>query len=236
MYFAVKSVEFMGRKVNILLQNNNGPCPLIAIANILLLQGKIKLWNNIMESVEDVSDVNFNLVEVQEVTRLVAEAIIYEQSNMSTSEDNEPIAEVLDLLPKLSEGLDLNVIFTNSTSFEFTREISVFDSLGIYLYHGWLPDERPGNPLIEEMYSAVKDLSYNHIVFKIVENKTATPSNLNGSSDSENTTLLRKTWLFEQFLAITSSQLTYTGLLDIYRSMQDRQLVGSIASSRLFPI
>eukprot|EP01035_Chromulina_nebulosa_P004058 gene4058-5547_t len=100
MYFAVKSVEFMGRK------------------------GKIKLWNNIMESVEDVSDVNFNLVEVQEVTRLVAEAIIYEQSNMSTSEDNEPIAEVLDLLPKLSEGLDLNVIFTNSTSFEFTREIS----------------------------------------------------------------------------------------------------------------
>lgn len=226
MYFAVKSVEFMGRKVNILLQNNNGPCPLIAIANILLLQGKIKLWKNIMDNLEDLSDTNFNLVEVEEVTHLVAEAIIYEQSNRITSEDNEPVAEVLDLLPKLSEGLDLNVIFTNSTSFEFTREISVFDSLQIYLYHGWLPDEKLGNPLLEEMYCAVKDLSYNHLVFKIVENKAAAPSNPNGASNSENKSLLRTVWLFEQYLAITSSQLTYTGLLDIYRSMQDRQLVG----------
>ena len=216
----------MGRKVNILLQNKNGPCPLIAIANILLLQGKIKLWENIAQKLEDVSDINFTLVEVEEVIHLVAEAIIYEHDKQSRAfEDNEPIAEVLDLLPKLQEGLDLNVIFTNSTSFEFTREISVFDSLRIFLYHGWLPDERPGSRLDEEMYCAVKDLSYNHLVFKIVEYKASAQSNSNEGSDTTSLSSSRKGWLFEQYLEVTSSQLTYAGLLDIYRSMQDRQLV-----------
>lgn len=41
--YHVKWIKFHGTSTPIVLQNQNGPCPLLAIVNILLLQGKIKL-------------------------------------------------------------------------------------------------------------------------------------------------------------------------------------------------
>ena len=44
------------------------------------------------------------------------------------------------VLPKLDTGLDVNVRFTGVSDFEYTPECSVFDLLGVPLYHGWLVD------------------------------------------------------------------------------------------------
>lgn len=41
--YKLKRIDFFGRKVPIALQNENGPCPLLAIANILLLKKQIEL-------------------------------------------------------------------------------------------------------------------------------------------------------------------------------------------------
>lgn len=41
--YPVKRVRFEGRQVPILLQDINGPCPLIALANVLFLRGKVEL-------------------------------------------------------------------------------------------------------------------------------------------------------------------------------------------------
>ncbi len=41
--YAVKWIEFLNDKIPIILQNENGPCPLLAIANILLLRKQIEL-------------------------------------------------------------------------------------------------------------------------------------------------------------------------------------------------
>jgi len=41
--YHVKWVKFCGSTTAIVMQNQNGPCPLLAIANILLLQAKIRL-------------------------------------------------------------------------------------------------------------------------------------------------------------------------------------------------
>ena len=228
MFFAVKRIEFLGRRVNILLQNTNGPCPLIAITNILLLQQKIQLW----KSISDAEDIDINLVELEEIKQLVAEYICEQSCNRNDMNSSAFMEEILDLLPKLAEGMDLNVVFTNCTSFEFTREISVFDTLGITLYHGWLPDlNLEASSLDMEMYHAVKNLSYNHLVFKIVEYKAAliAANTPNENSESKSLTtvdhqLLQQGELFERFLSLTPSQLTYAGLLDVYRCMQDRQL------------
>ena len=43
---------------------------------------------------------------------------------------------MLDILPKLANGLDLNVCFRDVHDFEFTEEIGVFDGLGVNLVHG----------------------------------------------------------------------------------------------------
>lgn len=52
------------------------------------------------------------------------------------------------VLPKLATGLDVNVRFTGVSDFEYTPECSVFDLLGVPLYHGWLvdPQVRAGGP------------------------------------------------------------------------------------------
>ena len=41
--YKLKRIDFFGRKVPVALQNENGPCPLLAIANILLLEKQIEL-------------------------------------------------------------------------------------------------------------------------------------------------------------------------------------------------
>jgi hypothetical protein len=40
--YMVKWIDFLNRSTPIILQNENGPCPLIAIANILLLRKQIE--------------------------------------------------------------------------------------------------------------------------------------------------------------------------------------------------
>lgn len=41
--YTVKTITFMKRRVPIMMQNQNGPCPLLALANILLLRNQIQL-------------------------------------------------------------------------------------------------------------------------------------------------------------------------------------------------
>ena len=42
-YHVIKRINFLGRTVPILCQNQNGPCPLLAICNVLLLRGHINI-------------------------------------------------------------------------------------------------------------------------------------------------------------------------------------------------
>ena len=42
-YHACKLVDFLGRTCPVLMQNENGPCPLLALCNVLLLRGTLKL-------------------------------------------------------------------------------------------------------------------------------------------------------------------------------------------------
>ena len=44
--YKLKRIQYFKREVPIALQNENGPCPLLAIANVLLLRNQIKLPAN----------------------------------------------------------------------------------------------------------------------------------------------------------------------------------------------
>lgn len=41
--YAVKQTQFLGKPVSYVCQSSNGPCPLLAIANVLLLRGQLTL-------------------------------------------------------------------------------------------------------------------------------------------------------------------------------------------------
>ena len=42
LFFVLKNIKYFGSNRMILLQNENGPCPLLAVANALLLENKLK--------------------------------------------------------------------------------------------------------------------------------------------------------------------------------------------------
>eukprot|EP00598_Pedospumella_elongata_P005000 CAMPEP_0184968484 /NCGR_PEP_ID=MMETSP1098-20130426/1537_1 /TAXON_ID=89044 /ORGANISM="Spumella elongata, Strain CCAP 955/1" /LENGTH=351 /DNA_ID=CAMNT_0027490103 /DNA_START=79 /DNA_END=1131 /DNA_ORIENTATION=- len=231
MEFCVKPINFLGRPCVIICQNQNGPCPLLAIANILLLQDKISISSDV------------SIISLAELTQIVANAILEKIGQSSLPEHVKLVESVLNILPKLARGLDLNVIFSGVNKFEFTEELSVFDALGIQLLHGWIcdPNDIPASALIG-------NLSYNHLIFRLVEYKSLSLARkeaeaedntaglpIGGESEGPDSKsakvepkkdiheLRRDGALIEKFLADTAGQFTYPGMLALYSTMQDRQ-------------
>lgn len=88
------------------------------------------------------------------------------------------IADFLDVLPKLNAGMHVNVRFDSPTSFEFTRELSVFDVFpSVRLVHGWLVD-----PQDVRLTVALSHLSYNQVCDQLV--RTAEPFTPDGLHDA----------------------------------------------------
>ncbi|TKC48829.1 hypothetical protein EI555_015057 [Monodon monoceros] len=163
--YHIKWIQWKEENTPIITQNENGPCPLLAILNVLLLAWKVKLppmmeiitAEQLMEYLGDYM-LDTKPKEISEIQRLN-----YEQ-NMS---------DAMAVLHKLQTGLDVNVKFTGVRVFEYTPECIVFDLLDIPLYHGWLVD-----PQIDDIVKAVGNCSYNQLVEKIISCKQSDNSEL----------------------------------------------------------
>jgi ubiquitin carboxyl-terminal hydrolase MINDY-1/2 len=163
-----------GNDRKILLQNENGPCPLLAAANALLLRGAIHLPSVCIRN---------GCASLEEVVNMLAEkAMNYNHNNnnnhenqsdsekqLNVSNSEQHVHEVLDILPKLQFGMDVNPKFTNGpTGVEFTKELTTFDLLNVKMVHGWLLD-----PQSQELAVLVKDKSYNQVVESVIHGTEA---------------------------------------------------------------
>lgn len=198
--YHIKWIQWKEENTPIITQNENGPCPLLAILNVLLLAWKVKFppmmeiitAEQLMEYLGDYM-LEAKPKEISEIQR-----VNYEQ-NMS---------DAMAILHKLQTGLDVNVRFTGVRVFEYTPECIVFDLLDIPLYHGWLVD-----PQIDDIVKAVGNCSYNQLVEKIISCK-----------QSDNSQLVSEGFVAEQFLNNTATQLTYHGLCELTSTVQEGEL------------
>ncbi|TRY74355.1 hypothetical protein DNTS_032049 [Danionella cerebrum] len=199
-YYLVKWITWKEKKTAIITQSENGPCPLIAIMNILLLRWKVKLTpqTEVVTTEELMAHLGESVLSIKPREKAEGMELNFQQ-NMS---------DAMAVLPKLSTGLDVNVRFTGVCDFEYTPECIVFDLLDMPLYHGWLVD--PQSP---EVVSAVGKLSYNQLVEKIIEFKHSTDS----SQVSEGL-------MAEQFLESTATQLSYHGLCELNTTAKEGEL------------
>lgn len=153
----IKVVQFLGRSTTIVLQNDNGPCPLLAICNVLLLRNYLNLSPDVPE------------VSQEKLLSLVAERLIDSNSNPNNKDaeyvenQQQNIADAIDLLPRLTTGIDVNIKYRRIDDFEFTRECAIFDLLDIPLYHGWIVD-----PQDHETANAIGSKSYNTLMEELV--------------------------------------------------------------------
>ncbi|KAK7307825.1 hypothetical protein VNO77_41231 [Canavalia gladiata] len=156
-----KTIQFLGRTTPIVLQNDNGPCPLLAICNVLLLRNNLNLSPDIAE------------VSQEKLLSLVAERLIDSNSNVNNKDagyvenQQQNIADAIDLLPRLATGIDVNIKFRRIDDFEFTPECAIFDLLDIPLYHGWIVD-----PQDYDTANAIGSKSYNALMGELVSLET----------------------------------------------------------------
>ncbi|XP_057811898.1 uncharacterized protein LOC131026143 [Salvia miltiorrhiza] len=174
MVHKTKVIQFLGRTAPIILQNDNGPCPLLAICNVLSLKNNLNLSPDIPE------------VSQEKLLSLVAERLIDSNTNIDNKEAGyvenqlQNIADAIDLLPRLTTGIDVNLKFRRIDDFEFTPECAIYDLLDIPLYHGWIVD-----PQDHETADAIGSKSYNTLMGELVslEAKSITSDEKKNSED-----------------------------------------------------
>lgn len=198
--YHIKWIKWKEENTPIITQNENGPCPLLAIMNVLLLAWKVKMppMMEIITAEQLMEYLGDYILDTKPKEISEAQRLNYEQ-NMS---------DAMAVLHKLQTGLDVNVKFTGVRVFEYTPECIVFDLLDIPLYHGWLVD-----PQMQDIVKAVGNCSYNQLVEKIISCKQSESSELAGEGI-----------VAEQFLNSTATQLTYHGLCELTSTVQEGEL------------
>lgn len=159
--YKTKAVQFFGRSVPIILQNDNGPCPLLAICNVLLLRNNLKLGSEITE------------VTLSDLLSFILDLLLDCNANRENRDEDymcnqrQNISDAIITLQSLATGLNVNVRFRDIHDFEFTGECAVFEVLNIGLVHGWLCD-----PQDKVTSKVIGDNSYNTLVEKLVALQT----------------------------------------------------------------
>ena len=156
--FYIKRFQTNLKKQSIILQSVNGPCPLIAIVNCLLLQQRLTL----SEDCECIS--------ASSLCSLLGNYLL-DRAQKVDSHSEQYILDCLERFVQIQTGIDINVKFNSVEGFEYTPELSLFDLAQIRLIHGWVID-----PQDKFLSSLVGDLTYNQLVEKTME--------MSGSSDS----------------------------------------------------
>ena len=195
-FHKVKRVSFFGRKVPIVMQNENGPCPLLGIANALLLRNALALGGAAdrpeVSTSELMSLIAARLLDANARSeRDLAAPSALDATDAATREATrqnreQNVADAMAVLPALATGLDVNVRFRHALDFEFTAELAIFDLLDVTLCHAWVvdPDDAP-------TAEAVAGRSYNQLVERIValdspaDAKASAKASENKGSDEE---------------------------------------------------
>jgi len=198
--YDVKWIDWNNQKTAIIMQNQNGPCPLISLMNVLLLSNRVEIPSG-------KNNVTSEFVLAKLGDSLLDKNLDYlsqdEQINFEHS-----ISDAMSIFPKLQTGIDVNIKFTTVDSFEYTQDLNIFDVFRIPLYHGWLPD-----PQDQNLFELINDVSYNQLVERIIS-----------SQDHLNPVKIQEGLLCKEFLENTASQLTEFGVISIHEKMLNHQL------------
>lgn len=199
----IKKIKWQDIEVPIITQNNNGPCPLLAIVNVMILKGQITLPADRTE------------ITGGELVLVVGNALFDQPRNSLPSEMRRHVEQntedAISILHKLLTGLDVNVKFSGVRDFEFTGELCVFDLLGIMLYHGWVIDPS------SEAAAIINDLSYNQLTNNIFAWREE-------AIRTNNNDLLVKAMLCEEFMTNSGSQLTIHGLFELGSALEREEI------------
>ncbi|KAJ2779477.1 hypothetical protein H4R18_003996 [Coemansia javaensis] len=116
------------REVKIATQSANGPCPLLALANVLALAGQVRLGTAAQRT-----------TTAAEVAGILANRLF--DGPARGEADAAATAAALAQLPRLHRGMDVDPRFGHVRDFANAGETQrVFAAFGVDLVHGWVAD------------------------------------------------------------------------------------------------
>lgn len=209
--FTIKRIEYKGTEYSILLQNENGPCALIAIVNVLLLsQNQRQNSQELSQLLTNKSEINLDdLLQVLANIALKGTSIDNDKTNANSDDTNNNISDtndsdinrLLKLLPSLHTGLNINPKFDGT--FKDSEELSIFRLFNIDLVHGWIMDENISD-------SDLRKLSYDEYQNMYIQVNEIVNKDSPTEKDEEG--LLEKVGILKGFLDDSSTQLTSPGM------------------------
>ena len=215
-YHKLKAVTLKeGRKCQLVMQNINGPCPIIALANALLISGNMELAGYEGRSAIASDTLKTLLLQYLLVPRplptfqcpdKVGDKAMLTGHVSATAEtlraelaaDTNAGAE---LLSRFYSGLNVTPVFSHVDAFEAEDDCRLFALASIRMVHGWLIPE--GDP----KYAALRDRSY-------IECASLTLDTQHADSESA-----------QRFLADHGSQLTPFGTSELLTQLNEGDVV-----------
>ncbi|KAF9115650.1 hypothetical protein BGX27_007077 [Mortierella sp. AM989] len=242
------------KRIKIITQNENGPCPLLALCNTLILQGKVAIqpydrpaisYDHLLELLADYL-LNEDPSETPSFSSPTGQRTGIRAEHEKVKSRLE-IESALRLLPHLEHGLDVNVFFKSIRGFEPTAELSLFHTFGVELVHGWVVSPSADGPMFALVDGPAGISSYNKAVECIVSGDDAggglvvedlrgnfTPiTATNRSSESrsgvtqdvqQQNERITQALVVQEFMNATKTQLTSYGLHVLQESLPEGHL------------
>uniref|UniRef100_A0A1I7Y3I4 Ubiquitin carboxyl-terminal hydrolase n=2 Tax=Steinernema glaseri TaxID=37863 RepID=A0A1I7Y3I4_9BILA len=142
--------ERNGRKVTIVLQDENGPCFLLAVVNCLILKDDLHIGSNDRKAGQVTFVQLINLIGSYLIDQSEQKASLFGKCNVEAIVKN-----CLEHLENVNTGIDVDIKFDKITSFKNLEMPGFVELLGLNLFHGWVSD-----PEDQELYTLIKDKSY----------------------------------------------------------------------------
>jgi hypothetical protein len=149
-HYSIKKIRWYDDTVGglrmspVLVQNANGPCPLLALVNALVLSTPVGESSGLIDALSSREQVSLNLLIDAVFDELMT-------GRRSGAEELPDVSELYAFLKALHTGMNVNPRFIEETNgrshaprsapggFESTKEMRLYSTFGIPLVHGWLP-------------------------------------------------------------------------------------------------
>ncbi|KAI0484417.1 hypothetical protein GGR56DRAFT_24435 [Xylariaceae sp. FL0804] len=205
------------RKSPILIQNANGPCPLVALVNALTLSTPSEQpSSNLVETLRSREQISLNFL----LEAVFDELMTSRHTHTGTSLPD--MSELYAFLKGLHTGMNVNPRFipsaedSNSRStdapgtFENTKDMKLYATFSVPLIHGWLPPNRdPAFDALRRQASSYEDAS--SVMFREEELEDKLSNSADGLTEQEQQ-LYQDIITIRHFLETSATQLTPWGL------------------------
>ncbi|KAF2638927.1 hypothetical protein P280DRAFT_470942 [Massarina eburnea CBS 473.64] len=217
----------------ILTQNLNGPCPLLALVNALVLSTPAEVETALVETLRTREQVTLGLLLDAVFDELMS------GRRGGAAQELPDVGELYRFLLLLHAGLNVNPVFvkdpdaTDGTlalipaltqragGFENTRDMKLYRTFNISLMHGWLPE--PGTDAYSSFERIAKTYETSQYV-QFQEEELDAKLQTGDALTSDEQQMFTDIHAIKEFLNLWPTQLTNYGLKTIRENLQPGQV------------